>query len=353
MQSGTMIGGRYRVEREIGRGSFGIVYLADDLQSGEPRAIKILLPWAAQNESLRHRLRREAKLASHLTGPHIVRIYECDEAADGNVYLVMEYLEGRELDLELRDYGPLSPDRTAAIATQVLDALTEAHTLGVIHRDLKPNNIFLCTDRDARDFVKVFDFGIAKVSGSGSLMETAKLTLQGGVMGTPVYMSPEQCRGEALTPASDFYSLGIVLYELLTGQVPFDDKNPVQILLMHNNQPVPPLPNNLARTALGTAISRALEKDPLDRFASAADFAAAIAGQDIPRPLRPTTAPAKSVAPSAVAVDRAIAHDTPHAPAEERTISSQEPPKFSLLVLGAIVVSGLLLAAAIALMFLR
>jgi len=339
---GTMLGGRYRIEREIGRGSFGIVYLADDLQTGELRAIKVLLPWAANNESLRHRLRREAKLASHLIGPHIVRIYECDAAADGSVYLVMEYLQGRELDLELRDYGPLAPERVSAIATQVLEALTEAHTLGVIHRDLKPNNIYLCSDREARDFVKVFDFGIAKVSGSGSLMETAKLTLQGGVMGTPVYMSPEQCRGETLTPASDFYSLGIVLYELLTGSVPFEDANPVQVLLMHNTRPVPPLPNALAATPLGRAIARALEKDPLDRFATAADFSAAIAGRDVPRQMRSEVTPVNSLPPR-----------LPPGPKAEPVEESHEPASLSPAVIAAIVIAGLLLIAAIGLALAR
>lgn len=312
MQSGTILGERYRIEREIGRGSFGVVYLADDLQSGEPRAIKVLLPWAADNESLRHRLRREAKLASHLSGEHIVRIYDCEETADGVVFLVMEYLQGRELDLELRDLRTLPAERVQGLATQILEALREAHAVGVIHRDLKPNNVFLCSNRDAGDFIKVFDFGIAKVSGTGNLMETAKLTLQGGVMGTPVYMSPEQCRGEVLTPASDFYSLGIVLYELLAGRVPFDHENPVQVLLMHNNRPVPALPPELAESHLGRTIMRALEKDPRHRFANATEFSESLAGRAAPKPASPAPLNPKPLVQNApVAVPESVESNPP------------------------------------------
>jgi len=279
MEQGQLIAGRYRIEREIGRGNFGIVYLADDERTGEPRAIKVLLPWAARNEQLRHRLRREARLAGSLTGPHAVKIYESGQTDEGDVYLAMEYLVGEELSHVLQIRGPLPPKGVFGIAEQVLAALEEAHKLGVIHRDLKPSNIFLCTAPDGSDFVKVFDFGIAKVTGDGDLMATAKLTVSGGVMGTPVYMSPEQCRGEELTPAADFYSLGIVLYELLTGRVPFDDENPVRVLLMHNNDAVPPLPRDLAESPLGRAVMRSLSKQPAERFATAGEFATALRGK--------------------------------------------------------------------------
>src|SRR6187431_638218 len=139
MEQGAVIADRYRVGREIGRGSFGIVYLADDLQTGEPRAIKVLLPWAARNEQLRHRLRREARLAGSLTGEHAVRIFESGETAEGDVFLAMELLQGQELTQVLREHGPLPPARVQRIAEQVLAALGEAHALGVIHRDLKPS----------------------------------------------------------------------------------------------------------------------------------------------------------------------------------------------------------------------
>src|SRR5262245_3213896 len=290
MEPGQTIAGRYRIDREIGRGNFGIVYLAEDERSGESRAIKVLLPWAARNEQLRHRLRREARLAGSLTGEHAVKIHESGETQEGDVYLAMEYLQGDELTLVLQNQGQLPPDRVQRIAEQVLAALEEAHRLGVIHRDLKPSNIFLCHDEAGRDFAKVFDFGIAKVTGDGDLMATAKLTVSGGVMGTPVFMSPEQCRGEELTPASDFYSLGIVLYELLTGRVPFDDENPVRVMLMQNQEPVPPLPAQLAASPLGRAVMRSLAKQPGERFATAGAFQAALRGES-PVTVPPAAAP--------------------------------------------------------------
>lgn len=293
MEQGQLIAGRYRIEREIGRGNFGIVYLAEDERIGEPRAIKVLLPWAARNEQLRHRLRREARLAGSLSGPHAVRIYESGETEKGDVYLAMEFLLGQELNHVLQNQGTLSPQRVRHIAEQVLAALDEAHQRGIIHRDLKPSNIFLCSAADGSDFVKVFDFGIAKVTGDGELMATARLTVSGGVMGTPVYMSPEQCRGEELTLAADFYSLGIVLYELLTGRVPFDDENPVRVLLMHNHDALPPLPADLADAPLGQAVMRSLNKQPAERFQSAGEFLAALRGESVsPGLVRETSAPA-------------------------------------------------------------
>jgi len=203
----------------------------------------------------------------------------------------MEYLVGEELHYTLQNQGALPPERVLRITEQVLAALDEAHKLGVIHRDLKPSNIFLCTAADGSDSVKVFDFGIAKVTGDGELMATAKLTVSGGVMGTPVYMSPEQCRGEELTPAADFYSLGIVLYELLTGRVPFDDENPVRILLMHNQDAVPPLPRGLSDSPLGRAVMRSLGKQPAARFQSASDFLAALRGEFVSGPEATLPAP--------------------------------------------------------------
>jgi serine/threonine-protein kinase len=279
LQTGVIFQDRYRIQCEVGRGSFGIVYAAEDLQNRQTVAVKVLLPWTRTNESLRHRLKREAKLTRLLKSPHAVRILDLEEIPGGDLYIVMEFLAGQELSQMLQREQRLAPQRASEIARQALDALGEAHALGVIHRDLKPHNIFLCRDAYDDDLIKVLDFGIAKVAGTedgSGLAETTRLTAPGGILGTPPYMSPEQCRGESLTPASDFYSLGIVLYELVTGRVPFDDPNMVQVLMLHNTAPVPPLPPAIADTPLGRAIVRSLEKDPRARFRTAAEFIAAL-----------------------------------------------------------------------------
>ncbi|HKD35172.1 MAG TPA: serine/threonine-protein kinase, partial [Pirellulales bacterium] len=159
MQAGQIFQQRYRIQREVGRGSFGIVYAADDLQSGRTVAIKVLLPWVRGDEGLRHRLKREARLTRMLTSPHAVRILELDETPDGDLYIVMEFLDGEELNVLLLREGRLKPERAAEIGRQALEALAEAHRLGVIHRDVKPHNIFICRDAAGRDQVKMLDFG--------------------------------------------------------------------------------------------------------------------------------------------------------------------------------------------------
>ncbi|MEX0819382.1 MAG: serine/threonine-protein kinase [Pirellulaceae bacterium] len=282
MESGTLLNERYRVVREIGKGCFGVVYLAEEVESGELLAVKVLVPWVKHDETLQRRLRREAKLARQLQNEHVVRVYDDGTDADGHSYLVMEYLQGRQLNEAREAAGELSIPRTAAIAKQILAALQEAHSLGVLHRDLKPSNIFLIDRDGSADFVKVFDFGIAKVMRNADVRASVELTAKGTVLGTPSYMSPEQCAGSELSPASDLYSLAIMLYELLTGSLPFSHKNPVQVLMMHSTQPPPPLPLAIASTHLGKAVMRALAKEPRQRFASADEFSRAIDGVAIP-----------------------------------------------------------------------
>ena len=277
VEPGELFEGRYKIERELGRGSFSIVYLARDQDEGEEVAIKVLQPWTQSDEALRHRLRREAQLTAELTGAHSVRVHRLDKTSDDTQYMVMEYLDGEELVDILRRENRLPLERVEQIARQTLTALDESHRLGFVHRDLKPENLFICRDAQGHDFVKLFDFGIAKITGKG-IRETTKLTLDGRVIGTPVYMSPEQCRGDALSEASDVYSLGVLLYEALAGRVPFDHENPVQLLVMHNGAPVPPLPPEIAPTRLGRCVMRALEKAPEDRFRSAGEFLRALDG---------------------------------------------------------------------------
>jgi len=325
LQTGTIFQDRYRIQCEVGRGSFGIVYAAEDLQNGQTVAVKVLLPWTRTNESLRHRLKREAKLTRLLKSPHAVRILDLQEVPDGELYIVMEFLAGEELSHLLARERRLSPDRAIEIARQTLDALGEAHAMGVIHRDLKPHNIFICRDAYDAVMVKVLDFGIAKVAGTedgSGLAETTKLTAPGGILGSPPYMSPEQCRGESLTPASDFYSLGIVLHELTTGRVPFDDPNMVQVLMMHNSAPLPPLPPAIANTALGRAITRSLEKDPRARFRTAAEFMAALSSSGVQPPVKSSMKPAANAAAGSAAFPGAtIPSASPNDPQAGQSIS--------------------------------
>ncbi|QGJ71930.1 Serine/threonine protein kinase [Planctomycetales bacterium 10988] len=284
MNVGDIVDEKYQLESEIGQGSFGTVFLAKQVQIDRTVALKVLLPWVKADQAMRHRFRREAKLASVLRNEHTIDIFDFGETSEGDLYIVMEYLEGAPLDVVLKEEVSMNPSRVKHIALQTLHSLQEAHDKGIVHRDLKPDNIFLCNNALQKDFVKVFDFGIAKIvgGGQGALKETTKLTVTGGTVGTPVYMSPEQCRGQDLSPASDIYSLGIVLYECLTGTVPFEDSNPVQTMMMHNNAEVPPLPDELASTEVGKAIMKSLNKKISDRFATADAFAAALKGEQIP-----------------------------------------------------------------------
>lgn len=285
LQPGDVFENRWLIEEEVGRGSFGAVYRCREQGRSEPVAVKVLLPWVEADQEMRHRFKREAKLAQHLVSPHGIRIYEFGETADGTLYLVMEYLQGMPLNVILADEGKIEPARVAHIARQTLVSLAEAHQMGIVHRDLKPPNIFICDNRETPDYVKVFDFGIAKIVGGtkeGSLQETTKLTVRGGLVGTPVYMSPEQCRGEDLTPASDLYSLGVLMYEMLTGDVPFDDTNPVRIMMLHNQQQPPALPPAIGSTLVGKVVMRALEKDTRKRYATAEEMISALDGVEPP-----------------------------------------------------------------------
>lgn len=240
------------------------VYLAKDTHLGREVAIKILYKRYAQDEEFVARFRREAQSAAALNHPHIVSIFDRGEA-DGSYYIAMEYLEGKSLK-EVIPEGGLEPARAIEIAVQILQALQFAHENDVIHRDIKPHNIVI----NGRGRVKVTDFGIALAGTAPAMTET------GSIIGTAQYLSPEQAKGKAVEQSSDLYSMGVVLYEMLTGRVPFEGENPVAIALKHlSDIPVPPqalvprIPDNL-----NAVVMRALAKDPRDRYPTAEEFIA-------------------------------------------------------------------------------
>jgi eukaryotic-like serine/threonine-protein kinase len=262
----TIIDGRYRVLRRIGSGGMADVYCAEDQQLGRRVALKLLYRRFAEDEQFVERFRREASSAAGLQHPNIVGIFDRGEW-DGTYYIAMEFVEGRTLKEIIRDKGPAPPEAAADITLQILRAARFAHERGVVHRDIKPHNVLI--DTDGR--IRVADFGIAR-AGASDMTET------GSVMGTAQYLSPEQAQGRPVDARSDLYSIGIVLFELLTGRVPFDAESPVTVALMQVSEPAPSARefNPEVPPALDAVALRAMEKDPARRFPSADEFIAAL-----------------------------------------------------------------------------
>ena len=264
--AGTLIDGRYRVISRVGSGGMAEVYCADDAQLGRRVAVKLLHERFAQDEEFVERFRREASSAASLSHANIVSVYDRGEWS-GTYYIAMEYLDGRSLDSIVREEAPLTPERAIEITEQVLRAARFAHRRGVVHRDLKPHNVII--DDEGR--VKVTDFGIARAGAS-------EITQTGSIMGTARYLSPEQAQGQAVSPRSDLYAIGIMLYELLTGTVPFEGDSVVAIALRHLSEPPRP-PSSFVPSispSLDAIVMRALEKSPERRFADADEFLTAL-----------------------------------------------------------------------------
>jgi beta-lactam-binding protein with PASTA domain/tRNA A-37 threonylcarbamoyl transferase component Bud32 len=262
----TIIDGRYRVIKRLGSGGMADVYCAEDQQLGRRVALKLLYRHFAEDEQFVERFRREASSAAGLQHPNIVGIYDRGEW-NGTYYIAMEYIEGRTLKDVIRERGPAPPEAAVDIVLQILRAARFAHQRGVVHRDIKPHNVLI--DDEGR--VKVTDFGIAR-AGASDMTET------GLIMGTSQYLSPEQAQGKPVDARSDLYSIGIVLYEMLTGRVPFDAESPVAVALKQvSERPVPPRElNPEIPAALESVVLRAMEKSPARRFADADEFIAAL-----------------------------------------------------------------------------
>jgi serine/threonine-protein kinase len=275
-----ILNGQFQILQKIGSGGMGAVYKAMQREMNRMVGVKILHPKLANRKDLVTRFRREARAMAGLTHPNTVKVFLYGELDDGSFYIIMEFLEGKNLNQAVRSEGPFSVERALPILIQASGALDEAHGAGIIHRDLKPENIFLVQSGGLRDFPKVLDFGLAKVGERQMRPGSVILTQEGMVFGTPEFMSPEQAQGKALTPASDIYSLAVILYEVLTGKLPFDAKSPMDFIqLQVTGQPVPlnqRVPGKTFPAPLEQIIGRALAKRPDERFPSAAEFATAM-----------------------------------------------------------------------------
>ncbi|NLI78610.1 MAG: protein kinase, partial [Candidatus Riflebacteria bacterium] len=282
---GDRVGG-YRILQELGRGGMAVVFLAEDTGLAKPVAIKALPPSVMHDRELTRRFKAEAQTAANLVHPGIVTIHAVAETPHGQPFFVMEHLPGGSLTALVR-HGPLPPALAVRITAEILAALAFAHARGVIHRDIKPDNILFrqpagppatgpatgpATDRTGA--AVLVDFGIAKALTAGQ-----HLTATGMLMGTPHYMSPEQCRGEPLDPRSDLYAVGILLFQMLTGRLPFDGEGFPALMYAHLRTP-PPIPSTLQPPVpawLDAVVARALAKDPAARFPDAAAFLTALA----------------------------------------------------------------------------
>lgn len=259
-----LVDNRYRIVRPLGSGGMADVYLAHDSVLDRDVALKVMSGRYAEDEEFVERFRREAQSAAALSHANIVSIYDRGVSEDGTYYIAMEYLSGGTLKDRILKRGALPPRTAAAVALQIAEALQAAHKSGVIHRDIKPHNILITDSGD----LKVTDFGIARAASSSTMTRT------GLILGTAHYISPEQAMGEHVGPASDLYSLGVVLYEMLTGELPYDADTPIGIAMKHVNGHLRP-PNEInprIGAGLNAVTMRLLAKDPMDRYASAAEL---------------------------------------------------------------------------------
>ncbi len=288
-----LLDGRYGISALLGSGGMAKVYLAHDEILGRDVALKVLREQYAENDEFVERFRREARAAASLSHPNIVSTYDRGCSEGGSYYIVMEYVPGGTLKDRIVEDGPLDPDRAAELAAQVASALGAAHERGVIHRDVKPQNVLLTASGD----VRVTDFGIARAASEASLSGNSM------ILGTVSYMSPEQAQGKIVGPRSDLYSLGVVLHEMLTGRVPFEAETPMAVSMKHVHEPTPSLreTNTEVPKGLDAIRTKLLAKNPDDRYASSAevveDLRRVRLGQE---PLFVSSAPSAQDAPTNV-----------------------------------------------------
>ncbi|RVU42639.1 serine/threonine protein kinase [Lujinxingia sediminis] len=326
-QPGDIFEGKYRIESVLGVGGFAHVYRATQLDLGRPVALKVLKPFSpprsgdadAAEDVWIKRFRREAQLVAQLRDPHTITMYEYGQADNGMSYMAFEFVSGKSLDVVLKESGPLSAKRVAAILTQALESLAEAHQYGVLHRDIKPANILVYEHLGKTDRVKVLDFGIAKPLADETDLTSSDLTQAGMIVGTPSYMAPEQLTGEGIGPASDIYSMGLVAFELLTGSKAAAGPTTMTIISKQLSPEVFKVPAELDVPAgLRSIINCMLAKNLETRFKTAGDVAALLENWDSETPLVGEQTPAPMPAPAAITADLRSpppeAHITPPPP---------------------------------------
>ena len=292
--------GNFRLLRTLGEGGMGVVYEAQHITMHRRAAIKVLRPQLIRDQQAIRRFFNEARATNEIRHPGIVQIYDCGTREDGSPWLIMELLEGETLSRRIAQLGRVPAAEVIALAAQTASVLEAAHRAGIIHRDLKPDNLFIVNNQEtpSGERVKVLDFGIAKLTSTGAAKSLHTQT--GMLMGTPLYMSPEQCRGTAQVDArSDIYSFGLILYQMLAGELPFVSDGMGELFDMQMNRPPPPLADKLpgVNPGLAEVIYKALKKDPAQRYQSMAELQRALLAVDTAAPQRaaavPVAAPAQ------------------------------------------------------------
>jgi len=322
---GRELDAKYTIVEKLGQGGMGAVYRAEQRELGRDVAVKVVNSQRVSDPEILKRFFREAKLASRLSHPNAVGIIDFGQTDDGVCYLVMELVTGRTLDEVLAAEGVFPPERLVRIATQICDALERAHELQIVHRDLKPANAMLLAR--GRDFVKILDFGLAKSVAAG---DVTAVTTTGALLGTPAYMSPELALGQPCDGRADLYSLGVMLYQLGSGRLPFLSTSPHELISLHGNEPAPAMTG--VPRALGRVIDRLLRKDPADRYPTAAAVREALERALVEEDAaRSVTAAAPAISPS----EHALA--APEPPPDRRARRWLAP----LIAIGALAAAGI------------